>query len=262
MQDGMAGRIRSSLAWWCLEQAGLAPPEIIRLAAAAGYDGIELAEPEWWPAIAGAGLAVAAHRGHASLEVGLNRRGEHDRIEDELLANIDLAARWGFPTLICFSGNRDGLSDEAGLEATAEGLRRVAPAAERAGVSLAVELLNSRVDHPGYQCDRTPWGVRLLDLVGSPAVSLLYDVYHMQIMEGDVIRTIRGNARAFSHYHVAGNPGRNEPDASQELQYGPIYRAISGTGFSGWVGMEFVPTGDPLASFRAAREALASAVAG
>ncbi len=252
----MSHGIRSSLAWWCLEEVGLAPREIIALAAAAGYDGIELAEPEWWPAIAEAGLAVAAHRGHDSLEVGLNRRDHHDRIEQELLANIDLATRWGFPTLICFSGNRNGISDEEGLEMTAEGLRRVAHAAERAGVSLAVELLNSRVDHPDYQCDRTRWGVRLLHMIDSPAVSLLYDVYHMQIMEGDIIRTIRDDHRAFSHYHVAGKPGRNEPDSSQELQYGPVYRAIAESGYRGWVGMEFVPTRDPLASFRDARLAL------
>ncbi|MGI9254855.1 MAG: TIM barrel protein, partial [Thermomicrobiales bacterium] len=165
-------------------------------------------------------------------------------------------------TLICFSGNRDGLSDEEGLDATAEGLRRVASAAEQAGVMLAVELLNSRVDHPGYQCDRTPWGVRLMQAVDSPSVRLLYDVYHMQIMEGDVIRTIRDESRWFAHYHVAGNPGRNEPDGSQELQYEPIYRAIAEAGYAGWMGMEFVPTGDPLTSFRDARIAFEESVSG
>jgi hydroxypyruvate isomerase len=256
------GTIRTSLAWWCLEDVGLGPAGIIALAAEAGYDGIELADEEHWPAIADAGLAVAAHRGHASLEVGLNRRDQHDRIERELLASIDLATRWGFPTLICFSGNRDGLSDEEGLNITAEGLRRVAPAAEQAGVTLAVELLNSRVDHPGYQCDRSAWGAELVEAVGSPAVRLLYDVYHMQIMEGDVIRTIRDKSAVFSHYHVAGNPGRNEPDGDQELQYAPIYRAIQATGFEGWVGMEFVPKRDPLTSFREARLALEAAIGG
>lgn len=253
---------RISLAWWCLEAVGLEPTQIIRLAADAGYDGIELADPEWWPAIREAGLQVAAHRGHASLEVGLNRPEEHDRIEREVLESIQLAARWERPTLICFSGNRHGASEAEGIEATAEGLRRVAAAAEQAGVTLALELLNSKVDHPGYQCDHTARGAAVIDAVASPNVRLLYDVYHMQVMEGDVIRTIGENAARFAHYHVAGNPGRNEPDAGQELQYGPIYRAIADAGYDGWVGMEFVPRGDPLASFRAARDAAVAALDG
>ena len=149
---------RISLAWWCLEAVGLSPEEIVRLAAVAGYDGIELADPEWWPAIRDAGLEVAAHRGHASLEVGLNRREEHDRIEREIRESIDLATRWSRPTLICFSGNRHGAPEAEGIAATADGLRRVARAAEDAGVTLALELLNSKVDHPGYECDRTAWG--------------------------------------------------------------------------------------------------------
>ena len=163
--------------------------------------------------------------------------------------------------LICFSGNRHGASDDEGVAVTAAGLGRVAQAAEDAGVTLALELLNSHVDHPGYQCDHTPWGVRVIEQVNSPAVKLLYDVYHMQIMEGDVIRTITTQHPHFAHYHVAGNPGRHEPDATQELNYPPIYRAIAETGFTGYVGMEFVPLGDPvtalgdaLAAFRSATE--------
>ncbi len=242
--------MRTSVAWWCLEGLGLDADGIVRAAVDAGCDGVEMAPVEHWPRIREAGLALAADRGHASLEVGLNHTAEHERIEREILANLRQAREWGVSTLICFSGNRDGISDDEGAEHTIAGLRRVAKAAEDAGVTLAVELLNSRVDHPDYQCDRTAWGARVIDAVGSPRVKLLYDVYHMQIMEGDVIRTLTEYAGRIGHYHVAGNPGRNEPDASQELNYPPIYRAIAATGFDGWIGMEFIPTGDPVASLR------------
>ena len=243
---------KTSLTWWSFADRGVAADELIRAVATLGYDGIELAEEDLWPAIAEAGLAVASHRGHGTIEDGLNRRENHDRIEREVLANLELAQQWRIPTLICFSGNRDGLSDAEGIENTALGLSRVARAAEDAGVTLALELLNSRVDHPGYQCDRTAWGLAVVEWVASPRVKLLYDVYHMQVMEGNVIHTIRHHHAAFGHYHVAGNPGRHEPDRSQELWYPAIYRTIAATGFDGYVGMEFIPRGDPIASLRAA----------
>src|SRR5262249_20013204 len=160
------------------------------------------------------------------------------------LANLALAQRWQIPILICFSGNRAGLDDEAGIETTALGLARVARAAEDAGVTLALELLNSKIDHPDYQCDRTAWGLAVIEHVGSPRVKLLYDVYHMQVMEGDVMRTVAAHHDAFAHYHIAGNPGRHEPDQSQELWYPAIYGAIAATGYDGYVGMEFIPTGE------------------
>lgn len=253
--------MRTSVAWWCLEGLGLDADGIVRASVEAGCDGVEMAPVEHWPRIRDAGLAIAADRGHASLEVGLNRPEQHDRIEREILANLRLAQEWGVSTLICFSGNRGGISDDEGAEHTAAGLRRVARAAEEAGVTLVVELLNSRVDHPDYQCDRTRWGTRVVDAVGSRRVKLLYDVYHMQIMEGDVIRTLTANADRLGHYHVAGNPGRNEPDASQELNYPPIYRAIAATGFDGWIGMEFVPSGEPRAALRAAVDDLRRSLA-
>jgi hydroxypyruvate isomerase len=156
------------------------------------------------------------------------------------------------PVLICFSGNRDGLDDEAGIENTARGLSRVARDAEDAGVTLALELLNSKIDHPGYQCDHTAWGLAVIERVGSPRVRLLYDVYHMQVMEGDLMRTIAAHGDAFAHYHVAGNPGRHEPDYSQEISYPAVYKTIAATGFAGYVGMEFIPRADPLVSLRAA----------
>ena len=246
--------LKTAVAWWCFAGERMAPEELVRTAAEIGYTGIELAGEEYWPLIRQAGLTIVSTGAHTSLVDGLNRRENHPRIEREIHAKLALAQRWDIPVLICFSGNRDGLDDEAGAQHTAEGLRRVAGAAEDAGVTLALELLNSRVDHAGYQCDRTAWGVKVCQWVDSPRVKLLYDIYHMQIMEGDIIRTIQRDHAQFGHYHLAGNPGRHEPDASQELQYPAILGAIQATGYTGYVGMEFVPRGEPLAALRAAFE--------
>jgi hydroxypyruvate isomerase len=171
-----------------------------------------------------------------------------------LRANIRDAVQWGIPNLICFSGNRNGLDDTTGAEITAEGLRAVARDAEDAGVTLVLELLNSKVDHPDYQCDRTLWGLGVCRMVNSPRVKLLYDIYHMQIMEGDIIRTITDNHATFGHYHTAGNPGRNNIDDTQELNYAAIMRAILATGYQGYVGQEFIARGDPVAALRDAFE--------
>jgi hydroxypyruvate isomerase len=149
--------------------------------------------------------------------------------------------KWGIPTLICFSGNRGTLDDETGAAA----LSKLAPAAESAGVTLVLELLNSKVDHPDYQCDRTAWGVKVCESVSSPRVKLLYDIYHMQIMEGDIIRAIQ-------HYHTAGNPGRNALYETQELNYRAIASGIAATGYEDFVGHEFIPKGEPVAALRQA----------
>lgn len=244
--------LKQSFAWWCFAGKGLAPEQLVRTAAAIGYAAAELVPPEHWQLVADHGLALASFAGHASIEAGLNRREHHQRIERELLANIRLAERWRIPNLICFSGSRAGLSDDSGAEITAEGLRRVAPAAEAAGVTLVLELLNSKVDHPDYQCDHTAWGLRVCELAGSPRVKLLYDVYHMQVMEGDIIRTIDRHYALFGHYHLAGNPGRCQIDSTQELYYPAIVRAIARTGYAGYIGHEFVPRGDPAAELSAA----------
>ncbi|MFL5760929.1 MAG: hydroxypyruvate isomerase family protein [Thermomicrobiales bacterium] len=245
-------QLRVSAAWWCYVRDGMSAQAFIETAAELGYDGIELAPQDAWPRIADAGLTIAAFSGHASLTDGLNRAENHDRIEREINDNLALAQEWGVPTLLCFSGNRDGLADEAGAEATAAGLRRVAQAAEDAGVTLALELLNSKIDHPGYQCDATTWGLQVCRMVDSPRIKLLYDIYHMQIMEGDIIRTIAAHHDDFAHYHIAGNPGRHEPDESQELNYPAIYRALQATGYTGYLGMEFIAKGEPAASLSAA----------
>jgi hydroxypyruvate isomerase len=246
--------LRQSFSWWCFQGRGVESADLLRGAAKIGYTGVDLAGEELWPAITDAGLRISAASGHGTIGEGLNRRDQAARIEKELRLKIDLAVQWKIPVLICFSGNRGADSDEKGLVICAETLARIAPHAEQAGVKLAIELLNSRIDHRGYQADRTAWGVRLCERVGSPAVGLLYDIYHMQIMEGDLIRTIGEHHRHFAHYHTAGNPGRGPMDGTQEINYPPIYRAIAATGYAGCIGHEFIPRGDPIQNLRAAFE--------
>jgi len=197
------------------------------------------------------GLVIASMGGHASLTDGLNKRSNHDRIEAELRASIEVAAEHGIPGLICLSGNRQPYQSEVeAIEAVADGLCRVAPYAEEHGVNLNLELLNSKIDHPGYQCDHTAWGMAVCERVGSPRVKLLYDIYHMQIMEGDLIRTIRESIQWIGHFHTAGNPGRKDMDDTQELNYIAICRAIADAGYSLYVGHEFTPRGDPVEALR------------
>jgi len=199
------------------------------------------------------GLVVASMCGHESLGDGLNDPDNHDRIEAELAASIDVAAAAGISGLICFSGNRrEGQTDAEGIEVCAAGLRRAAPYAEKKGVNLNMELLNSKVNHPGYQCDRTAWGVAVCEKVGSCRAKLLYDIYHMQIMEGDVIRTIRDNIRWIGHFHTAGNPDRHDFDDTQELNSTGICRAIAEAGYDLYLGHEFQPKGDPIEALRKA----------
>jgi len=190
--------------------------------------------------------------GAGSISNGWNRKDNHDRFVEEMKRNLDLAAEAGVPNVICMSGERKGLPDDEGIKNCVEGLKRVAGYAERKKVTMCMELLNSKVDHKDYQCDRTAWGVEVVKGVGSPRFKLLYDIYHMQIMEGDVIRTIRGNIQHIGHFHTGGNPGRHEIDASQELNYPAIMRAIADLKFDGWVAHEFVPSGDPFAALEQA----------
>jgi len=241
----MAGRIKQTLAWWCFTRATENKPEdVIREAVALGIQGVEIAPPDQWPAIKAAGLKIIGISGHGTFSEGLNHKENHARIEEEILGNIETAAENDVRNLICFSGNRDGLSDEEGAENTAECLLKVAKKAEEKGVHLLIELLNSKVDHPDYQGDSTAWGVEVCKKVNSPAVKLLYDVYHMQIMEGDLIRTIQENIDYIGHFHIAGNPGRSNIDDTQEINYRPIIEAIAATGFDGYLGHEYVPKGD------------------
>jgi hydroxypyruvate isomerase len=197
------------------------------------------------------GLAVASMGGHASLGDGLNKPENHDRIESELRESIDIAAERGIPGVICFSGNRNtGQSDYEGMIQCARGLRRIAPYAEEKGINLNVELLNSKVNHAGYQADRTDWGLALCEMVDSPRAKLLFDIYHMQIMEGDVIRSIRKGIGRIGHFHTAGNPDRRDMDDAQELNYRGICAAIAATGYELYVGHEFRPKGEAVESLK------------
>ena len=240
--------IKQSVCFNPFTRDGSSPEDIVAAAARIGFKSVEMADAEHWPLIGDHGLDIAIVVGHASLPDGLNKAENHDRIEDELLANIDLAIKNNIPALICFSGNREGKFAEEGLANCVEGLRRVTKTAEEKGIALCMELLNSRVNHPDYQCDRTQWGVAMCKAVGSPSVKLLYDIYHMQIMEGDLIRNITDNIDYIGHFHTAGNPGRQDLDDEQEIYYPPIMRAIAATDYQGYVGHEYRPKADAIAS--------------
>ena len=251
-------RIKQSICYPIYDLKGMSLDDLFGAAAGIGY-----ASAEMW----GRGddfeevvelakknnLALAIMGGHDSLPDGLNKRSNHERIEDELVTSIDLAFKHRIPGLICFSGNRQPYQTEIeAIEAVADGLRSVAAYAEEKGINLNIELLNSKVDHPGYQGDHTNWGVAVCERVGSPRVKLLYDIYHMQIMEGDVIRTIRENIQWIGHFHTAGNPGRNEMDDMQELNYAGICKAIAATGYDLYVGHELKPKGDLIEALKQA----------
>ena len=197
-------------------------------------------------------MKIAAHQLHVPLTQGISHSKYWDDIKRQADASLKLAVEWDIPFMIAFSGNREGLDDARGAENAIKQLEPLARAAESAGITLILELLNSKVNHPDYQCDRTAWGVQVVSAVDSPHARLLYDIYHMQVMEGDVIQTIRDNHQWIAHYHTAGVPGRHEIDETQELNYGAICRAIAETGYSGYVGQEFVPAGDWRAALRQA----------
>lgn len=243
-------RIKQSVCYPMIRPAGIPLAEFVAKVAALGFDAIELwtRDAAFDEVVALArrhGLAIAIMSGHDSLTVGLNDPSQHDRIEAELRTSIDIAAEAGIPGLIVFSGNRrDGVPEAEAIAATVAGLRRIAPYAEAKDVNLNMELLNSKVDHPGYQCDHSAWGIEVCRQVDSPSVKLLFDIYHMQIMEGDIIRTIRDNIRWIGHFHTAGVPGRHDFDDTQELNYTGICRAIAETGYNLYLGHEFRPKGE------------------
>jgi hydroxypyruvate isomerase len=240
------GNIKQSLCRWCYN--GIPLEQLAVAAKGIGYQSIELLTPAEVPTVQAAGLACAMLSGADAIDRGFNRKEHHDQLEKDLSEHIEFAAANGLPNVICFSGNRRGMSEEEGLETCTAGLKRIVGLAEKKNVTICMELLNSRVDHGDYMCDRTPWGVELAKRVGSPRFKLLYDIYHMQIMEGDVIRTIRDNKEYIGHYHTGGNPGRHEIDETQELNYPAIMQAIVATGYDGYVGQEFIPARDPLTS--------------
>ncbi len=240
------GRLKQSVCQWCYSDMPL--DDLCAAAKKIGLLSVELLSEKDWPVVKKYGLTCAMANGPSTIPVGFNRPSEHDRLVAESERLLPLVAAAGLPNMIVFSGNRAGMGDGEGLANCAAGLKRITPLAEKLGVTVCMELLNSKVDHKDYMCDRTPWGAELVRQVGSPRFKLLYDIYHMQIMEGDVIRTIRDNFDAIGHYHTAGVPGRNEIDASQELQYPAIMRAIADLGYTGFIGQEFIPKRDAMTS--------------
>jgi hydroxypyruvate isomerase len=244
----LKGRINHSVCKWCYSTMSV--EELAQAASQMGLVSIELLGPDDWPTLAKYDLicAMATTPGQANIPNGWNRIENHEWLIPAYLDYLPKVASAGYPNAICFSGNREGLDDEAGLDNCAKGLQQIMPTAERLGVNVCMELLNSKVNHKDYQCDKTPWGVELVNRIGSDRFLLLYDIYHMQIMEGDVIRTIRDYSEFIGHYHTGGNPGRNEIDETQELNYRAIMQAIVDTGFKGWVAQEFIPTRAPLSS--------------
>ncbi len=246
----LKGNINHSVCQWCYSSMPL--EELVVAAKGMGIKSIDLLRSNEWSIAAKHGLTCAM--GYASklgLNQGFNDPTLHESFLKEYSTEIPKAAEAGLKNVICFSGNANGLSSEQGLENCARGLEPVMKVAAKYNITVCMELLNSKVDHKDYQCDHTEWGVALCEKIGSPNFKLLYDIYHMQIMEGDVIATIRKHKDYIAHYHTGGVPGRNEIDTTQELYYPAIMRAIVETGFKGYVAQEFIPTApDKLDSLR------------
>ncbi|NNK21002.1 MAG: TIM barrel protein [Flavobacteriaceae bacterium] len=241
--QGLKGNIHHSACYWCYNSIPL--DQFLSDLSGLGVEAIDLVGPEDWP-------LLKKHNIHASMcwgaEINLTDGWCDPKFHKQLIKNysemIPKVAEAGYTNLICFSGSRRGMDDEEGLQNSVRGLKNILSLAEKHGVVIQMELLNSKVDHKDYMCDKTKWGVALCDALGSDNFKLLYDIYHMQIMEGDVIRTIEQNKDYIGHYHTGGNPGRHEIDETQELYYPAIMKAILKTGFKGYVAQEFIPTWD------------------
>lgn len=242
-KSGLNGNINHSVCKWPYGSIPL--DDFCQAVKEIGITSVELVAPDEFHILKKYDLECAMPWGAGmGIERGFNNPELHDELVDDYERVIPLVAEAGFKQIICFSGNRNGMDDETGLENCATGIKRLMSVAEEHDVIVSMELLNSKVNHPDYMCDYSKWGVELCDRVGSDHFKLLYDIYHMQIMEGDVIRTIRDYHEYFSHYHTGGVPGRNELDETQELYYPAIMEAIAETGFEGYVGQEFIPTWD------------------
>ena len=246
----LKGRIKQSVCRWCYRKVPL--EELCKAAKQMGLLSIELMGEADWPTLKKHGLTCAmANAKGISIGKGFNRIENHDGLIEIYEDLIPKAAEAGLPNVICMSGNRAGLDDEEGLENCALGLKRLMSLAEGKKVNVVMELLNSKVNHKDYQCDHTAWGAELCRRVGSERMKLLYDIYHMQIMEGDIISTIEENIQYIAHFHTGGVPGRAEIDETQEIYYPAVMKAIANTDFDGYVGQEFIPKGpEPLESLR------------
>ncbi|MBB3205604.1 hydroxypyruvate isomerase [Rhodopirellula rubra] len=241
--DAKQGRLNQSVCKWCYKNFSL--DDMCVAASKLGMVGIDLLGPDDFPTLKKHGL-VCTMVGSHSLANGLCDPKFHDEALEKMNAAIEATSAEGWKNVICFSGNARGIDRKTGMKNCVDALKKIVPVAEAAGVTLQMELLNSKVNHADYMCDNSEWGVELVKQVGSDNFKLLYDIYHMQIMEGDIIRTIEKNHPYYGHYHTAGNPGRHELDDTQELFYPPIARAIADTGYDGYFAHEFIPAGDPM----------------
>ena len=250
----LKGKINHSVARWCFSDFDI--ETLCVEAKKIGITGIDLVGPNDWPILKKHNLVSTMCNGaELNLVDGFNDQKFHEQLIKNYTEMIPLVAKAGYKNLICFSGNKRGKTDEEGWNNCVLGLQKILPLAEKHQVTLVMELLNSKIDHKDYQCDKTSWGVELAKRINSENFKLLYDIYHMQIDEGDVIRTIRENHKYIAHYHTGGVPGRNEIDETQELNYSTIMKAIAATGFTGFVGQEFIPKQkDKIASLKKAIE--------
>lgn len=238
----LKGNINHSVCWWTFGHLSI--EQMCQAVKSLGLSAIDLVAPKDWPVLQKNGIhcSMCYTAGNISLTEGWNNPALHAALIREFTEAIPLVAAAGYKNLICFSGNRNGMDDETGMKHCTEGLKKIMSLAEKNNVIIQMELFNSKIDHKDYMCDKSAWGVELCKRIGSPNFKLLYDIYHMQINEGDVIRTIRNDHAYFGHYHTAGVPGRHEIDESQELYYPAIMKEILATGYTGYVAQEFMPT--------------------
>jgi hydroxypyruvate isomerase len=246
-----SSRIKQSACRWCYKEMSV--DQLSSSGAEIGLKGIDLLEVDEWEIPRRHGLiCTMGYAGGGTISESMNRVENHDAIEAAFRKNIPLAAKAGVPNVITFSGNRKGMSDEEGARNTVLGLNRVKKIAEDNNVTICLELLNSKVNHKDYMADHTAWGAAVMHEVNSPHVKLLYDIYHMQIMEGDLIATITANIGVLGHFHTGGVPGRHQLDHNQEIQYDAVMKGIADAGYQGYVAHEFLPTIDPVTALRQA----------
>ena len=242
------GRIKQSICGGCLRKLKLSREQEAAMAAKMGLLGLDLVGRNDWDAVKKHSLVATMVPGAGSIKDGLNNKAKHAEFIETFKTNIKAAAEYKWPNIICMAGDRKGISDEQGMDNCQIILKEAVKIAEDSGVTICMELLNSRVNHPGYMCDKSAWGFELCRRVGSPRFKMLYDIYHMQIMEGDLIATIRKNIDMIGHFHTAGVPGRHELDENQEIYYPAVMRAIAETDYTGYVAHEYSPLRDPVES--------------
>jgi hydroxypyruvate isomerase len=248
------GRIKQSICRGCLRKAGMDVEQMAATAAKMGILGLDLVQPQDWEVVKKHGLVATMVPGAGSIKRGLNDKSMHGKFLEDFRNNIKAAADAGWRNVICMAGDRKDISDEEGMDNCEMILKEAVKMAEDQQVVICMELLNSKVNHPGYMCDHSAWGFELCRRVNSPGFKMLYDIYHMQIMDGDLIATIKKNIQHIGHFHTAGVPGRHELDENQEIYYPAVMRAIVETGYDGYVAHEYTPVHDPITSLKQAVE--------